>query len=62
MSLNIGLGIGCLVIAALLGIIGGWYMANAIKDRDWSAIFVAALILALTIFAFNSAVMLFLRQ
>jgi len=61
LALNIGLGIGCLVIAALMGLIGGWFMVNAIRDKDWSVIFVAAMILALAIFALTSAVMLFIR-
>ena len=60
-ALNIGLGIGCLVIAVLTGLIGGWFMVNGIRDKDWSAVFIAALILALTIFALSSAVMLFMR-
>jgi hypothetical protein len=60
-ALNIGLGIGCLVVAVLMGLIGGWFMVNGVRDKDWSAIFVAAMILALTIFALSSAVMLFIR-
>lgn len=60
-ALNVGLGIGCLVIAVLMGLIGGWFMVNGVRDRDWSAILIAGLILALTIFALISAVTLFMR-
>jgi len=60
-GVNLGLGAGCVLIAALMALIGTWFVVNGVKDRDWSAIVVAALILAVAVFALSSAVGLFLK-
>jgi hypothetical protein len=60
-GVNLGLGAGCVLIATLMALIGTWFMVNGVKDRDWSAIVVAALILAVAAFALSSAVGLFLK-
>ena len=60
-GVNLGLGIGCMVIAVLMAAIGMWFVVNGVKDRDWSAIIVAILILAVAAFALSSAVALFLK-
>lgn len=60
-GVNVGLGLGCLLIAVLMGSIGAWFAFSGFKDRDWSAIVVATLILAVAIFALGSAVGLFLK-
>jgi hypothetical protein len=49
------------LIAALMALIGTWFMVNGIKNRDRSAIVVAALILVVAVFALGSAVGLFLK-
>ena len=60
-GVNLGLGLGCVLIAALMGLIGTWFAVNGIKDRDWSAVVVAVLILVVAVFALGSAVALFLK-
>jgi hypothetical protein len=60
-GVNLGLGAGCMLIAVLMALIGTWFVVNAIKDRDWSAIVVAALILVVAVFALGSAVALLLK-
>ena len=60
-GVNLGLGAGCVLIAALMALIGTWFMVNGIKNRDRSAIVVAALILVVAVFALGSAVGLFLK-
>ena len=60
-GVNLGLGIGCMVIAVLMAAIGTWFIVNGVKDRDWSGIIVAILILVVAAFALSSAVALFLK-
>ena len=60
-AVNIGLGVGCLVIAVLMAVIGGWFSYAGIRDRDWSAVVLAVLILAVAVFAVVSAVSLFTK-
>jgi len=60
-SVNAGLGAGCALIAVLMALIGAWFAVNGVKDRDWSSIFVAVLILAVAVFAMSSAVGLLLK-
>ncbi|MBN1376180.1 MAG: hypothetical protein JXA01_08505 [Dehalococcoidia bacterium] len=58
-AVNIGLGIGCIVIAVLMAVIGGWFTWTGIKDREWSSVVLAALIFGVAVFAVISAVNLF---
>jgi drug/metabolite transporter superfamily protein YnfA len=60
-AVNIGLGIGCLIIAVLMAVIGGWFSWSGLRDRDWSALMLAILILAVAVFAVISAVSLFTK-
>ena len=60
-AVNIGLGIGCLVIAVLMAVIGGWFSWTGLRDKDWSAVVLAILILAVAVFAIVSAVSLFTK-
>ncbi len=60
-AVDIGLGIGCLIIAILMAGIGGWFSWTGFKDKDWSALFLAILILAVAVFAVISAISLFTR-
>ncbi len=60
-GVNLGLGIGCALIAAPMAVIGVWFGVNGVKDRDWSTLIVAILILAVVVFAAISAVGLFLK-
>jgi hypothetical protein len=60
-AVDIGLGIGCLIIAMLMAGIGGWFCWTGFKDKDWSALFLAILILAVAVFAVVSAINLFIR-
>ncbi len=61
MAVNIGLGIGCLIIAVLMALIGGWFSWTGLRDKDWSALLLAILILAVAVFAVVSAVTLFTK-
>jgi len=58
-AVNIGLGIGCIVIAVLMLLIGGWFSWTGFRDREWSSVFLSALIIAVAVFAIVSAVNLF---
>ncbi|MBN1691572.1 MAG: hypothetical protein JW901_11170 [Dehalococcoidia bacterium] len=58
-AVNIGLGTGCIVIAVLMVVIGGWFIWTGIKDREWSSVVLAVLIFAVAVFAAISAVNLF---
>jgi hypothetical protein len=58
-AVNIGLGIGCIVIAVLMLAMGGWFSWTGFRDRDWSSVFLSVLILAVAVFAVVSAVNLF---
>ncbi|MGA2367145.1 MAG: hypothetical protein ABSF74_01020 [Dehalococcoidia bacterium] len=60
-AVNIGLGIGCLVIAVLMATLGGWFSWTGLRDKDWSAVALAILILAVAVFAVVSAVSLFTK-
>ena len=60
-AVNIGLGIGCLIIAVLMALIGGWFSWTGLRDKDWSALLLAILILAVAVFAVVSAVTLFTK-
>lgn len=60
-EVDIGLGIGCLIIAVLMALIGGWFSWTGLRDKDWSALLLAILILAVAVFAVVSAVSLFSR-
>ncbi|MHB8085574.1 MAG: hypothetical protein ACYDHZ_07100 [Dehalococcoidia bacterium] len=60
-AVNIGLGIGCLIIALLMALIGGWFSYAGFRDRDWSGVVLAILILAVAVFAVVSAVSLFTK-
>jgi hypothetical protein len=56
---NIGLGIGCIIIAVLMVTIGIWFIWTGIRDREWSSIILSVLILAVAAFAIVSAYNLF---
>jgi len=58
-AVHIGLGIGCLVIAVLMVTIGVWFSWSGFRDRDWSAVLLALLIIAVAVFATISAFNLF---
>ena len=58
-AVNIGLGIGCIVIAVLMAAIGGWFSFTGFRDREWSSVALSVLILAVAAFAVVSAVTLF---
>jgi amino acid permease len=58
-AVNIGLGVGCIVIAALMAVIGGWFTYSGIKNREWSSVLLAILIFCVAIFAVINAVNLF---
>lgn len=58
-AVNIGLGIGCIVIAVLLAVIGGWFSYAGFKKREWSSVLLAILIFGVAVFAIISAVNLF---
>lgn len=61
-AVNIGLGVGCIVIAALMAIIGGWFSYTGFRNREWSSILLAILIFAVAIFAVINAVNLFVPR
>jgi uncharacterized membrane protein YccC len=58
-AVNVGLGIGCLVIALLMAVIGGWFVWTGARDREWSSIVLAVFIYGVAAFAVISAVNLF---
>lgn len=58
-AVNIGLGIGCIVIAVLMLAIGGWFSYTGIRDREWSSVILSLLIIGVAVFAVISAVNLF---
>ncbi|MGA2157603.1 MAG: hypothetical protein ABSG90_00145 [Dehalococcoidia bacterium] len=60
-AVDIGLGIVCLIIAFLMALIGRWLSWIGFRDKDWSAVVLALMILAVTIFAVVSSIGLFTR-
>lgn len=58
-TVNLGLGIGCLLIAALMAIMGGWFIWSGLRDRDWSSVGLSIIIFAVAAFACISAYKLF---
>jgi len=58
-AVNIGLGIGCIVIAVLMAAIGGWFSWTGIRDREWSSVILSLLIFGVAVFAVVSAINLF---
>jgi hypothetical protein len=44
-----------------MAVIGGWFSWSGLRDRDWSALMLAILILAVAVFAVISAVSLFTK-
>jgi hypothetical protein len=58
--LNIGLGIGCLLVAALMTFWGAWFVFNGFKEREWGSVILDALGIGLACFAIYGAVNLFL--
>jgi hypothetical protein len=59
-ALNTGLAIGCIIIGALMLVIGGWFTINGIRDKDWSTFIFSLMILGVAGFAFYSAFHLFI--
>ena len=58
-AVNIGLGVGCVVIALLMTAIGGWFIWSGFRDREWSSVVLSILIFAVAAFASVSAYNLF---
>lgn len=53
--LNVGLVVGCIIIGILMLAIGGWFCMTGVKDRDWSTVVLAIMVLGVAGFAFYSA-------
>ena len=58
--LNIGLGIGCLLVGGLMAFWGVWFIINGIKEKEWGSVFLGILGVGLACFAVYSAINLFL--
>jgi len=61
-TLNIGLGIGCLVVGGLMAFIAIWFGLNGIKEKDGVSVFFGLAILGVAVFAFVSAFNLFTKM
>ena len=58
-TVNIGLGIGCVIIGLLMAFLGVWFMWNGFKDKDWSSVVLSVMIFGVAAFAGVSAYNLF---
>jgi xanthine/uracil permease len=54
-KLNIVLGVVCIIIGVLLAPIGGWFLKNAIKNKDIASYVIAAIILVFAVLIFIGA-------
>ena len=54
-TVSLALGVVCVVIGLALMPLGGWFLRNGIKNREWMPVIISILILALAALAFVGA-------